>query len=196
MVVARRSGGKKTGVSLQRNATCAPLCSSRRRRKAPYLSGDHPSLKRCRSSGITRPSPCLDEKLAAAHDLAIVGPNVEIPAHNVNVRGRTPFRPRMPSVWIAEGHVNSGNLFVLKNIADHFVNRQVGPDRELSHAVTVFVPMRVFPELFFEFLVLALRRPQSVPAHFKGQWCALEIAELRTQVIAHDPIDHERAVYI
>ncbi len=68
---------------------------------------------------------------------------------DIDVCGRRPTRPGVPAVRIAERHVKSGNLFVLQDIADDLMYGQIGPDRELSHAITIFVAMRIFPETPF-----------------------------------------------
>ena len=56
---------------------------------------------------------------------------------------------------IAEGDVDAGKLFILQNLPDDVGQFDVGADGELAHQVTVFVGVRVGPELLLQFLVVA-----------------------------------------
>ena len=135
---------QKQGVSQLRNLTCVPQPSSSRRRKRWYFSGVKLALKRWRSSRITS-----DQKLAGAHDLPVVRPDVEFRADHVDVRGAIPLRAGVRAVGIAEGDVDAGDFFILQDIADHAVQADVGADGEFAHAVAVFVGVGVVPELVF-----------------------------------------------
>src|SRR5262249_13835586 len=95
-----------------------------------------------------------------------IDPDIEIAPHDVDVGRRIPVRTRVRAVRIAERDVYAGNLFVLENIADHVVNRDVGADGEFAYAVAVVVGVAVAPELGFQFLVGAMGFPQATAHHF------------------------------
>jgi len=61
----------------------------------------------------------FQQKLPIPHDLRAIHPDIEIPSHYINMRGRVPLRPGVGSVGIAEGNVYSGIFLVLKNLPDH-----------------------------------------------------------------------------
>src|SRR5579863_1622937 len=125
--------GRNIGVSELRNPMCVPLPSSSRRRNRWYFSGVKLELNRWRGSRITS-----DQKLAGPHDLPVIGPDVELRADHVDVRRRIPLRAGVRAVGVSECDVDSGELLVLQNIADHAVQADVGADGELAYAVAVF----------------------------------------------------------
>ncbi len=102
------------------------------------------------------------QKAAAAHDLAVIGPDIEIPANHVDMGRRGPRRAGMGPIWIAEGHVNARNLFVLQNVPDHPRARQICADGELAHPIAVRVTVGVIPELILEIPVIGVGFYQAV----------------------------------
>src|ERR1039458_7237821 len=123
-----RGAGRKQGVSLWRNCVAMPLRCSIDARKRWYFRGVQARLNCCRSEGIK-------EKLSAAHDLPAVDPDIELAPHHVDMGGGVPIGAGVRAIGIAERDVDSGDLLVLQNIADHVVDADVGADGELAHAV-------------------------------------------------------------
>src|SRR4029079_2412746 len=99
------------------------------------------------------------------HNLAAVDPDIELPADHVDMGGGIPVRAGVGRVRIAERNVNSGNLLVLQNIADHVPHRDVGADGELAHAIAVLVGVAVLPEFIPQFTILGVGFYQAVVAH-------------------------------
>ena len=66
------------------------------------------------------------------HDLPAVDPDIELAPHYVDMRGGVPIGAGMRAIGITESDVDSGDLLVLQNIADHVVDPDVGADRELT----------------------------------------------------------------
>ena len=98
-------------------------------------------------------SSALNHKASAAHDLLLFRPDIEIAAHYIDMRRRTPLGARVRSIRVAECEMNTGNLLVLQNIAYDFTQRQICPDSQFAYPVAIFVAMRVVPEFLFELLV-------------------------------------------
>src|SRR3954452_22670821 len=84
-----------------------------------------------------------DQELPVRHHLVFIEPDVEVSADAIDVRLGNPVLTRVLRVGMTEGDVNAGNFFVLENVADHVRAGRVGADRELAHAVAVFIRARV-----------------------------------------------------
>src|ERR1035438_6485146 len=104
-----------------------------------------------------------NQKLAGGHNLAIVGPDVEITADHVDVRAGPPVGAGMRAVGITESHVNAGKFFILQNVADHAAQPDVGPDGEFADAIAVLVGMCVSPEFLFQLAVLRMSFHHAAP---------------------------------
>src|ERR1039458_8510597 len=163
--------GRKQGVSLWRNCVATPLRCSINSRKRWYPWGVQSRLNRCRSEGIK-------EKSSAAHDLPAVDPDIELPPHHVDMSGGVPIGAGMRAVGIAEGDVDSRDLLVLQNIADHVVHADVGADGELAHAVAEFVGVAVVPEFALQRVVRAVGLAQTAVFHPDGQRGGAQVAVL------------------
>src|SRR5207248_6033557 len=61
----------------------------------------------------------LHQEIAGAHDLAIVGPDIEPSPNDIDMRRRGPLSPRMRSIRVAESHMHAGYFFVLQNVANN-----------------------------------------------------------------------------
>src|ERR1700722_11492797 len=96
------------------------------------------------SSGLNQKPPLTHNLLLA---LRAFEPDVEIETDYIDVGGRTPLGAGVLAIWIAEGDVDAGELFILQDVADHMCDADVSADRELAHTVGVFVAMGVFPEI-------------------------------------------------
>ena len=81
------------------------------------------------------------------------------------------------AVRIAERDVDAGELLVLQDVADHFLELDVGADRELADAIRVLVGVRVLPEIALELFVLAVRLDQAVVLDAKRQRRCREAAD-------------------
>src|SRR5205823_617617 len=121
---------------------------------------------------------CLNEEMAGAHNLAIVRPNIEPSPYNIDVRRRAPLSPSVCSIRIAESHVYSRYFLVLQDVADHLMEGEIGPDSKFADAVAVTVPVSIFPEFLFEFLIRRTRVCQPIAFYREGQGRRLEIPEL------------------
>src|SRR4051795_1431423 len=115
--------------------------------------------------------------MPAAHDLALVCPDVKVASYYVDMCRRAPLSPRMRAIRITKGHVNARDLLVLQNVADHFVNREIGSYCKLAHAIAIFVAVCVIPELAFELFVLRIGVLQTVAPHFERQRRVLQVTE-------------------
>ena len=76
---------------------------------------------------------CLggDEEAAVAHNLffALVGfePDVEAESNHINVGAGAPGGAGVFAVGVAEGDVDAGEFFVLKNVADDALDAELVP---------------------------------------------------------------------
>src|SRR5579871_4032302 len=152
---SRSGLGKKQGVSESRNCTCVPHASSMRRKRARYFSAVKPALNCLRREGIMsaaqyacaswRPERRSSEKLqrprnrklqrsrilgfhqelSILHDLLVVDPDVELPAHDIDVGRRIPLRAGMGAVGIPKRNMDARIFLVLQNLADHVLQIDV-----------------------------------------------------------------------
>src|ERR1700688_3574117 len=102
---------------------------------------------------------------------------------------------RLVAIRITEGDVHAGKFFVLKKIADHLGEAQVGAEGQLADAVAVFVGVAIVPEFLVEILALAFDLPQTRALDFEDQRGALQISVLTVEVIASAGIADEGAVH-
>ena len=92
-----------------------------------------------------------------AHDLLLTRfrfePDVEAQADHIDVGAGAPGSAGVFAVGVAEGDVDAGKFFVLKDVADDAFDAEVGADGELADAVGVFVGVGVGPKVGLELLV-------------------------------------------
>src|SRR5581483_12358110 len=156
-----------------------PQTCRRRSRNCWYFSGVKLSLNWRRSSGIMSRR---DDELAFTHDLLVVHPDVELASDHVDVRGRIPLRASVFPVRVAERDVDTGELFVLEDVADHVFEPYVGPNRKLATPIAVLVGVGIVPEILFQFLVFAEALDDAVPFHANRQRIIFQVAILRAEV--------------
>ena len=149
------------------------------------------SLSRPKTSDFT----LVDQELSVAHDLAVVDPDVEARADDVDVRRRVPVGAGVRAVGIAERDVDAGELLVLQDVADDLRQLDVGADRELADAIGVLVGVRVLPEVVLELLVLAVRLDEPVVLDRAASAAiAARLPNCSQRIVADDAVDDERAV--
>ena len=115
----------------------------------------------------------LHQKLSIPHNLLVVDPYIEFPPHHINMRRRIPFRPGMRAVRISKRNVNPRIFLILQNLPNHFLEIDVRPNGKFAHAVTVFVGVRVLPEVVFQFAIVGmrLREPVSLDVNRRSRTC-------------------------
>src|ERR1700686_2349604 len=101
---------------------------------------------------------------------------------------------RLVAIRITEGDVHAGKFFVLKKIADHLGEAQVGAEGQLADAVAVFVGVAIVPEFLLEILALAFDLPQTRALDLENQRSALQVPILTVEVIAGARVADEGAV--
>src|SRR5947208_14775777 len=120
-------------------------------------------------SSRSRTSPIilliLHQKFSALHHLFAIEPDVEIAADTVDVRFGRPIGARVPGIGMTEGDVDTGNFFVLQNIADHVSARGICADCEFADAVAILVRAGVSAKFFQQFLVFAGKIDNAIVAH-------------------------------
>jgi hypothetical protein len=112
-----------------------------------------------------RPPLPFYQKFPPAHDLLAVDPDVEVAAHHVNVCRGIPFGTRVFSVGISECDMYAGKFLILQNLADHVLQLNIRPNRELTDPITVLVGVGIGPEIVTQFLIAALCRRSPNLAH-------------------------------
>src|SRR5581483_8851459 len=101
--------------------------------------------------------------------------------HHVDMSGGIPVSPGVRAVRIAERDMDTGNFFVLQDVADHVANADVGADGEFADAVAELVGMAVLPELIPQFVVGAASLAQTAVLHANRERSRAEIAVLLAQ---------------
>src|SRR5258708_12875922 len=94
----------------------------------------------------------------------------------------------MRAVRIAKRDVDPRKLLILKNVADHPLNADVGPDRKLPNPVRVRVRMRIGPEVALQILVRALHLGDAVGLDVDRQRRLPQDAVARTQAAPHHTV--------
>ena len=122
-------------------------------------------------------------------------PDVEAEADYVDVGAGAPGRAGVLAVGIAEGDVDAGEFFVLKDVADDALDAEVGADGELADAVGVFVGVGVGPEVGFELLVGAGATDDAVAGNLDGERRCGQQAVARAEPVADDAVDDKGAVH-
>src|SRR5216683_1699234 len=100
----------------------------------------------------------------------------------------------MGSVGIAEGYVDAGEFFILKDVSDDVLDSDVGSDGELSYAVGVGVGMGVGPEVALEVLVRGGDAGDAVALDVDRQGSVAEDAVAGAEVVADYSVDDEDSV--
>src|SRR5438132_10341096 len=95
---------------------------------------------------------------------------------------------------MTESDVDSGNFFVLQNVANNVRAGGVGANGKFANAITVFVRAGVEPEVVAQIFILGPKTDNATVFDFNGERVGLKIAVALTQIIADHPIDDERAV--
>ena len=106
--------------------------------------------------------------------MPIVDPDVEACRDDIDVSGRLPVGSRVLPVRIAERDVNARELLVLQDVADHFLEFDIGADRKFANAIRIRIGVRVLPEVGFELFVLAVGLDEAVVPDPEGQRKTLE----------------------
>jgi len=101
----------------------------------------------------------------------------------------------MRAVRISKRNVNPRIFLILQNLPNHFLEIDVRPNGKFAHAVTVFVGVRVLPEVVFQFAIVGMRLREPVSLDVNRQRILPQVSELRAQVIPDHTIDHERAIH-
>src|SRR5260370_19504929 len=127
-------------------------------------------------------------------DLVLVDPDVAVAGEDVYVGAGFPVGVGLAAVGVAEGDVDAGEFFVLKEDANHFGEAEVGAKSELAYAITVFVGVAVVPEFLFEVFALTLDMLEAGAFDFEDQGRALQVSVLAVEVIAGGGIADEGAV--
>src|SRR5580700_11287880 len=122
----------------------------------------------------------LQNEFAGAHDLAVVGPDIEFATNHVDMRGTPPGGARVRAIGVAERDVYARDFFVLQNIADHVAHSDVRANGEFADAVAVLVGMGIAPEFVFERAVGAVRLGEPVAFDADGKRMAC-----RSPYLAH-----------
>src|SRR5229473_5576612 len=136
----------------------------------------------------------LQQELTVSHDLRSVHPDVEIPPHHINMRGRVPLCPSMRPIGIAKRNVYSRIFFVLQDLPNHVLQLDVRADGKFAYTIAVLVRMGVAPEVAFQLAIDGMGLSQPVTLHPNGQRIFPQAAKLRAQPIAHNSIDHKCSV--
>ena len=97
---------------------------------------------------------------------------------------------------MTEGDVDTGNFFVLQNIADHVSARGICADCEFADAVAILVRAGVSAKFFQQFLVFAGKIDNAIVAHLDAQRRLPQIAIFAAQIIANHPVDDENPVAV
>jgi len=95
----------------------------------------------------------------------IIEPDIEIAPNTVDMRFRNPVCPGVFRVGVTERYVDSGNLLVLQNIANHMGASCVCADSEFTHAIAIFVDAGVGTKLFQKLTIRALQIADHVVLH-------------------------------
>src|SRR5579863_2902159 len=98
------------------------------------------------------------------------------------------------AVGIAEGDVHARKFLVLKKIADHLREAEVGAESELADAVAIFVGVAIIPEFLLQVLALAFHLLQPRAFDFEDQRSALQVAVLPAEVVACGGVANKSAV--
>src|SRR5450755_113563 len=137
----------------------------------------------------------IQQELAAAHDHALIGPDIEFAADHVDVSRAAPLRAGIAAIRVAKSDMHARDFFILQDVADYVTHSNIGADGELAHAVAVLVSVRVAPEFVFERAIGAVRFRKPIALNADGERLALKVAVLGAEIIADHAIDHEGSVY-
>src|SRR5271154_6312199 len=135
------------------------------------------------------------QKFALLHDLPVVGPDIEVAAHHVDVRAGPPIGTGMSAVRISKSHVHAWELLVLQDVSNDIPKPNVRANRELADAIAIFVRMGIFPELILEFPIFRVTLNSAIFLHAPGPRPGSEIAVLGAQIISHHAINDKRPVH-
>src|SRR5437762_12556498 len=111
----------------------------------------------------------LHQVSATIDHLLIIYPDVALSREDVDVRPRFPRSPGLAAVRVPERNVNTGDLLVLQEDANHLGERDVGAEGELADAIAFAVGVAVAPELAFEIGAGAADCTQSPAGDFERQ---------------------------
>ncbi len=126
--------------------------------------------------------------------VGVAEPDAELEADYVDVGGGFPGGSGVGAVGVAEGNVDTGELFVLEDVADDAVDADVGADGELADAVGIGVGVGVVPEVELEGFVFAGDAGDAVGFDVDGEGGVAEDAVADAEIVADDAIDDEDAV--
>src|SRR6202044_1803798 len=114
-------------------------------------------------------SSVLYQEAAFLHNLPPIYPDIELASDHIDMRAGVPLRSGVLTVWVAKSDVNAGELLVLQYLADHVGQFNICANSKLTHAVTIFIRVRVRPEILLQHLVLAKDLGDAIVSHTDGQ---------------------------
>src|ERR1700693_3632567 len=105
-----------------------------RSRRIPSAFSDPPRLR-------------LHQELPIPHNLLFIHPDIKLPPHHIDMRRRIPLRARMRSVRISKRNMHARIFLILQNLPDHIFQIDVRSNGKLTHAIAVFIGVRVLPAI-------------------------------------------------
>jgi len=119
----------------------------------------------------------LYQKFPAVHDLFAVEPDIEIATYAVDMGFRSPVCAGVFRVRMTKGDVDSGNFFILQDVADDMGASRVGADGKFPNAVAVFIGAGVSVKFIAQILVLRAQRADAIIFYFDCERIGFEIAK-------------------